>query len=626
MCSVVDLEKLIATNPGSVVFPRYADRLHREGRTREAMEVLNNGIRANPFLASGFSVLADILFQQGSNDKALENLMTAVKIDPQRPGDLLRLGEYFRTRDPEKAKTFFRAARAYDPSPTAPKAVTPPKVVNPSARVVETPPPVLPEEPPEPSPPEEPAVTPEAVAAPFDEPVVQEVEEEEGDFYAVLGSFGEEKTGEDLDELFSTLSGESISETERPENISMREGTVAIEEPEHAGSASGDVPEPAFAPEFGIVDEEKEEPDTEKILDIGEEEEYDLTRYGFEPPVEEEIPVLTDEERAELLALVSSEESEEEEPPAPVSSAQGDTASPVEESEEDNPSGADSESTIMESLNGNLSSEEIEFLSAVEEETSGEGTLDNEISEGIDYSDVLAEWNGPAEAADSPHGDIELFEEELGALDEVMAGLFVEEAAPEGIVSETNVEKEEFILSIPELGEVRGIGEKPAEEPAAESESPEIAAEEPEPEPEPVEPAHVSEPSDGDDLDSLAAELTAQGETGIVSGGETLDMLIAEYTMALEHAPEPPDDAETPLPENVVLSIAAEAAEADLPRTESRSREGYTATIAEIYVSQGLVSRAREIYETLVELNPGNESFRNRLAELKTLLDQQSDS
>lgn len=61
-----------------------------------------------------------------------------------------------------------------------------------------------------------------------------------------------------------------------------------------------------------------------------------------------------------------------------------------------------------------------------------------------------------------------------------------------------------------------------------------------------------------------------------------------------------------------IISVAEEDEEKD-PLT--------TATLAEIYISQGFYKRALKIYRDLADQNPGNDDFRKKLLELKAVID-----
>ena len=110
-----DPEEVLKENPGSVIFARYAEKLAREGKIVEALEVLNNGIEANPYYAPGYSVLAEIYSMQESQEKSAEQLEKALLLEPQAPGDLFNLGKYLINNQPEKAKDYFWAAYCYEP-------------------------------------------------------------------------------------------------------------------------------------------------------------------------------------------------------------------------------------------------------------------------------------------------------------------------------------------------------------------------------------------------------------------------------------------------------------------------------------------------------------------------------
>jgi pilus assembly protein FimV len=109
-------EEILKNNPGSVVFARYAEELVREGKIDEAREIAENGIKANPTYAPGHSVLAEILFQQNSEEKAIEELKTAIQLDPQMPEDLLKLGKnYLSQNQLDDAKPYIWAAHKFEP-------------------------------------------------------------------------------------------------------------------------------------------------------------------------------------------------------------------------------------------------------------------------------------------------------------------------------------------------------------------------------------------------------------------------------------------------------------------------------------------------------------------------------
>jgi hypothetical protein len=654
---VMDPEKLLEENPGSAVFPRYADHLAREGRTSEAVNVLKKGIQANPFLASGYAVLADILFRLESEEEAVENLMNAIKIDPQRPRDLLRLGEYFRERDPEKAGTFLRAANMYEPEAAVTSAGMPvEKDEVPGIRAEtefgerlsgetlsgETIPDIVRESgalPVEPEPQEF-----------FEKPLVEEMEEEQAPS-PVIGGYGVEHAEEDLEALFTSLGGEGISEGSFPvDTAGIEEQTGGADRlpgggsDERTGITYASPDGEGLAAEFGVVDIEGEDSGDEKVLEIEEEGEYDLARFGFGSSEEEGTSVLGEEERAELLALSSSVEgglegagpSDFEERPESGAHEPAET-----DTGEDHKVGEVAPEPAA-GLFSRLSFEELEVLSTIDREPPRrEGDLDEETRDGIDYTDVLSELIPSEETKSVSPLEAEPLDNMLGSLGERVADV---------LEGETPLKPEDARTGLGEPGG-RGIEEEPPrmipvdEWDAAEryeflpgsGETPELTEDETalisdfvtgrEPEPAIEEPAaHAGAVTET--IEGLAADfaVSVSGLPETVTGVESLDDLLSAYVRVLESAPESLLDADAP-PSMAVFPVPADAgSENERPRPAPRHTEGYTATMAEIYATQGFISRAIEIYTVLAERNPENETFRNRLAELKTIYEQHPDA
>ncbi|MDQ7798603.1 MAG: tetratricopeptide repeat protein [Candidatus Edwardsbacteria bacterium] len=71
----------------------------------------------------------------------------------------------------------------------------------------------------------------------------------------------------------------------------------------------------------------------------------------------------------------------------------------------------------------------------------------------------------------------------------------------------------------------------------------------------------------------------------------------------------PPAEAEVP-------SAAAEPAEEPRPEATEAESQGPTSTLAEIYVQQGFLEKAIDIYKELVSAQPDNEEYKNRMDEL----------
>ncbi len=111
-----DLGKILKENPGSLVFARYAEQLARAGDVEKAIKILEKGIASNTIYAPGYSVLAEILLEQGREEEAIANLGKAIDLDPQNPRDQLRLGRYqVRNRKPSESMEHLLSALRFEP-------------------------------------------------------------------------------------------------------------------------------------------------------------------------------------------------------------------------------------------------------------------------------------------------------------------------------------------------------------------------------------------------------------------------------------------------------------------------------------------------------------------------------
>ncbi len=704
-------DRLLSENPGSAVFPRYAEDLAREGRTDEAIDILSRGLTANPSLASGYSVLADLLFSLHEEERAVENLLTAIKIDPQMPRDLLRLGKHFLEHEPLKADTYLKTAQIYNPDAerfledsglmTAASAASDDTFGEDTAlgREFLSPEPAVAE-----------AVTFADVSREFTGIEPSSEEEPQAEFEREAAAPEPDESIEALFESFHGEDGDAISTFDgdtgalQPVSDSLDESALPEDGAYTVTPHEESLPLDQVL-DFGIPDLEDEGADKVKVLEIQEEEGYDLSRFGFDSGEEEDV--LTPEERAELLALNNSAEHGGEEDEIPGIS------SPAVAVEEEPPA---SEEDAAEppghaaALFGRLSSEEIEVLSDMERESMAEGSdLDAETSEGIDYSDVLSTWktsdqSRPLDAdveealsasfadelvVESPEAksfssltefdDVDsavassavpvdedfgepvpspekeedaepdesyvpsgfealesVPDEELTALEETIAdgGVFdelseTEEALIRDFASGVEPEPESsgtggFVDSPLGADVERWVHEdRPALDPAEEhTDSVPVAPESPPP------------------VHSGAAVRTDQYGTADIAGEESLNDLIDAYARVTgndadakpESEPElamsSPADVYMSEPESPVFSPSVvPVPKPEPPKTKTlRDSTGYTATMAEIYVSQGLLSRALEIFGVLADRDPDNPMLRSRIAELKTLLEQHPES
>lgn len=687
-------------NPGSAVFPRYAEDLAREGRTDEALDTLSRGIEANPSLASGYSVLADLLFSMHEEEKAVENLLTAVKIDPQMPRDLLRLGRHFLAHEPLKAGTYIRTAEIYHPDAgrfieEIPAAAAPPSAADDTVA----------EETRLPSPDEARTGLPSADGMP---PETEEIEPAVEKAYRV-GTAIESALIEPDEDMRSLMESFQDDDGETPvlfdaEAALEPSGMESLDEPAVPENGAYTV-SPADEPppldqiiEFGIPDMDEGDADKLKVLEIQEDEDYDLSRFGFDSGEDEDV--LSPEERAELLKLSETHEpvGEDDEIPGVKSAAVSEEESPGSEE-------LDEAQNHAAALFGRLSTEEIEVLSDMDREPAVAGSdLDTETSEGIDYSDVLSTWK-PSDQALPLDADVEdalsasftddliveppeaesfsslsdfVTEEEYSPTISPAAetsfaasisedsGTIEESFIPGGLEALESVPDEELTAlndtiadggAFDELSETEealirdfASGMEPEHEEHEDSRFPEsplgadverwVHADRPA-----FEQAEAyggssrsttGEESAADSRASIRTVATLKTDKG---GEESLDDLIDAYERVIgtdaddEPAPETgrrgsiSDAVSTTGSEPPVFSQTASVFGTEPKKSKpARDSSGCTATMAEIYVSQGLLSRALEIFTVLADRDPDNSALRKRIDELKTLLEQNPES
>src|SRR4030042_6854097 len=84
------LETEFENNPKSEAFIPLAQAYLKKGRFVEAMVVCKKGIKANPTLATGRLVMANIYLAQTKHQKAIDELNNLIKTSPEHP-DALRL-------------------------------------------------------------------------------------------------------------------------------------------------------------------------------------------------------------------------------------------------------------------------------------------------------------------------------------------------------------------------------------------------------------------------------------------------------------------------------------------------------------------------------------------------------
>ena len=120
-------------------------------------------------------------------------------------------------------------------------------------------------------------------------------------------------------------------------------------------------------------------------------------------------------------------------------------------------------------------------------------------------------------------------------------------------------------------------------------------------------------------LNSLASQIAiAQPEEELLEDLEVIE----ELTELLD------DEAELLEADAELTGLLAESEEPELEELEPVPRQGgrdplTTATLAELYVTQGHPDQALAIYQQLVSAEPGSQPYRTRVAELKELLARQ---
>jgi len=400
-----------------------------------------------------------------------------------------------------------------------------------------------------------------------------------------------EVSDEEFDELFEDGSA-GVGEPDR----------AAAGEAESAGSvekqAADEEELPSYAvelSEFSVeVEAEKEPPAVEELVgpgsgdqpesppvhDIDEDGEYasDILESAAET-VEE--PVIGEEERAELELYANGEAETVEPETAPAEDGH-------ESTEPSDEGGVSAEEGVGE-FYSELTEEEIDILSDNRfQEAETDTELERETREGIDYTDVLSEYSDAAGTG----ATAEMEEERLGPGD----GATLDESGAAEPEEDFTVETESAEES--DAASAEAAGERKTDETASAVEEP------PRDSIELVEELIKSAPE---------IELPLSGEEAEPDvSGKPLGELISEYEKSLrDTGPEEEGGAED-------TTVAGAVPEEEGAGVEAEDvGEEITATMAEIYVAQGLIERAMKIYEAILEKNPDDAKARDRLEELR---------
>ncbi len=423
------------------------------------------------------------------------------------------------------------------------------------------------------------ALAEEAVTPPDEAPLPKESEDIGGEEFSGYGDFIEDLADSESTEALGAVQPEEP----REEEPSPGEDESVIEElgGEEALGYS-DIMQNGDSIGLDVSVAEQEDIG---ILEIDEEETFDVTSGNYNlAEIEDQEPVLTEEERAELLALEKSAE----------------TAESAEEEEKTGVGGENEGGDFFKSL----TKDEIDVLSTADlKPDNDEMNLEVEAREGIDYSDILF-GHEPIADETPPEGDAET--------DTILPDTEHEEAQ-ESPFEEWG--EESIDTGVTETVEVAAEGE---EEPEPWKEQADAT----------IEAQNVEEMIDlSPDIDLMFGddEIAAVEKT-------SLNELMNDYVVVLrEDSTKTMPTAvaaeevlrEEPLSEEqgIPLDLRGEEAAHDVSYEETSETKEATPTIAEIFVSQGLITQAIGVYTSLLSRDPGNEKFQSRLEELKKMIE-----
>ena len=88
-----EIKRSMTRETGPRQFLAIADEHRRQGRPREAIDILEAGLAQSPSSVAGFVALGRLLQQTGELDKAIDSFQSALKLDPQNLVAIRQLGE-----------------------------------------------------------------------------------------------------------------------------------------------------------------------------------------------------------------------------------------------------------------------------------------------------------------------------------------------------------------------------------------------------------------------------------------------------------------------------------------------------------------------------------------------------
>jgi len=109
--------RLLRRDPDSLRFAEFADFARRQGRLVEAATVCARGLMRHPGYATGRVVMGEIFWDQQLEDKAEQEWLEALRLDPGHPRAQLRLGElYLRRGSAARAAEALEASLLFQPA------------------------------------------------------------------------------------------------------------------------------------------------------------------------------------------------------------------------------------------------------------------------------------------------------------------------------------------------------------------------------------------------------------------------------------------------------------------------------------------------------------------------------
>lgn len=366
--------------------------------------------------------------------------------------------------------------------------------------------------------------------------------------------------------------------------------------------------------ELGVVD----------IDDTGEDS-YGTPTIEYDLGTEMEEPVISEQERAELMSFDQEPESSDSGPGLDEEEKSSEGSTPDTGATDD--SGTELDEPSVEgkdtALYGDLSSDELEILSTTDTEQVGEGVdLDDEIKEGIDYSDILygheemSETESPA-VSDSVSPEVTPDEQDVTEsiqpeesvestdipatedLNMMKQSLDIDDSDYVGSASTIDLEINDFADTYSDGGLVQDIHPPQAEETGSE--------------------------------ETEAYDLSLDEKDVVEVEHTSLEDLINNYVGALQDS----DGEEEPEQLSPVEDVT-HTADVEIDFTGGIGMQGLsgeikentqmTVTMAEIYVKQGLISSAIDIYQNLQSDAPHDEKIASRLEELQKIKNEESDA